>query len=119
MLLLSGYQLITFLLNTIIIFIVWLVDIAGTAKLGMQLVEMAEDFVLGNPLFAFEADEVSILAVDIEVFLLVGRLAECHPATLNWANVGFFHSVGAQMIKEVVPFSKIHATVLFVAGVYI
>ena len=95
------------LLNTNIIFIV---EIAA-AKLRVHLLEVTEDFVLGDPLFALEADKVSVLAVDIEVFLLVGRLAECHSATLNWANVRFFKSVGAQMIKEVVPFSEIHTTV--------
>ena len=85
----------------------------------MHLLEVTEDFVLGDPLFALEADKVPVLAVDIEVFLLVGCLAECHPATLNWANVRFFQGVGAQMIKEVVPFSEIHTTVLLITRVYV
>jgi hypothetical protein len=31
----------------------------------MHLLEVSENFVLGDPLFAFEADKVPVFAVDI------------------------------------------------------
>jgi hypothetical protein len=115
--LIGSFHLIAIiLLNTNIFFII---NIAATAELRMHLLEVSKDFVLGDSLLAFEADEVPVLAVDIQVFLLIWGLAEGHPATLHWANVGFFQGVGAQMVKEVVPFSEIHATVLLITGVYI
>ena len=61
--------MISILLNTINFFIVQLADF--TAKLCVSLLEVTEDFVLGEPVLTFEADEVSILAVDIQVLLLV------------------------------------------------
>ena len=61
--------MISILLNTINFFIIQLVEIA--AKLCVSLLEVTEDFVLGEPVLTFEADEVSILAVDIQVLLLV------------------------------------------------
>ena len=85
----------------------------------MHLLEVREDFILGDPLFTFETFEVSILAVNIKMLLLVRWLAECHPAALHWTNVRFFQSVGAQMIKEIIPFSEVHLAVFLVARVYV
>ena len=85
----------------------------------MHLLEVREDFILGDPLLAFKTFQVSILAVNIKMFLLVRWLTECHPAALHWTNIRFFQSVGAKMIKEIIPFSEVHLAVFLVARVYI
>lgn len=64
----SFHLIAIILLNTNIFFII---NIAATAELRMHLLEVSEDFVLSDSLLAFEADEVPVLAVDIQVLLLV------------------------------------------------
>lgn len=108
-----------FLLNTIILFFVELIIIAVSAKSRVQLKVVTKDFILGNSLFAFTANQVSVLAMDIKMLLLVRCLAEGHSTTFYWTNVGFLQSVGTEMVEKIVPLSKIHTTVLLVTGVYI